>query len=57
MVVCNLLCYVEFSTGVDNTRGNLYKLNKTPAKLIMRQNHYVLRCINNLFLFFFLSHN
>ena len=43
----NLLDYVNVSTGVHITRGNLFKLNKSHAKLIMRQNHFVIRCINN----------
>ena len=43
----NLLDHVNVSTGVHNTRGNLFKLNKSHAKLIMRQNHFVIRFINN----------
>ena len=46
-VKCNLLDYVNVSTGVHNTRGNLFKLNKSHVKLIMRQNHFVIRFINN----------
>ena len=30
-----------------NTRGNLFKLNKKHAKLIILQKNFVLRCINN----------
>ena len=33
-VKCNLLNYVNVSTGEHNTRGNLFKLNKSHAKLI-----------------------
>ena len=46
-VKCNLLDYVYVSTGVHNIRGNLFKLNKSHTKLIVRQNHFVIRCINN----------
>ena len=45
-VKCNLLDYVNVSTSVHNTRGNLFKLNKSHVKLIMRQNHFIIRCIN-----------
>ena len=34
-VKCNLLDYVSVSTGVRNTKGNLFKLNKMHAKFIM----------------------
>ena len=42
------------STGVHNARGYLLKLNKSHAKLIMRKNHFVIRCTNN---WNFLSNN
>ena len=45
-VKCNLLDYVNVSTSVHNTRGNLFKLNKSHVKLIMRQNNFIIRCIN-----------
>ena len=47
-VKCNLLDYFNVSTCVHNTKGNLFKQNKSHAKLIMRQNHFVIRFINNL---------
>ena len=43
----NLLDYGNVSNCIHNTRGNLLKLNKSLAKLIMRQNHFVIKCINN----------
>ena len=46
-VKCNLLNYLNVSTGIHNNRGNIFKLNKSNAKLIMRQNNFVTRCINN----------
>ena len=42
-----MLDNVNVSTGVHNTRGNLFKQNESHAKLIMRQNHFVIRWINN----------
>ena len=46
-VKCNLLDYVEISTDVRNTKENLFKLNKSHAKVIMQQTHFIIRCINN----------
>ena len=43
----NLLDYINVFTGVNNTRGYLFKIYKSYAKLIIRQNHFVIRYINN----------
>ena len=43
---CNLFDYANVSTGEHNTKGNLFKLNKSHAKLILRQTHFFIRCKN-----------
>ena len=46
-VKCNLLDYLNVSTGEHNTRGNLFKLNKSHAQLKMRQNYFVIKRLNS----------
>ena len=38
---------INVSTGVHNTSGDLFTLSESHAKLIMRQNYFVIKCINN----------
>ena len=44
-VKCNLLDYVNISTRVHSIRRNLFKLNNLQAKLIMRHNQSIIRCV------------
>ena len=47
IVNSNLSKYVEAFTFIHNTRGNLFKLKKTEGKLLIHQNHFVNKCVNN----------
>ena len=47
IIKCNLIEYVKISDNMHNTRGNSKKLEKPYAKLLIRNNHFVVRCVNN----------
>ena len=47
LVKCNLNEYTLLYSNVHNTRGNCFKLNKTHYNLIISQNHFVNRYVNN----------
>ena len=47
LVKCNLSEFILVSSNIHNTKGNCFKLKKTHAHLIIRLNHFVIRCVNN----------
>ena len=47
LIKCNLSEFITVSSKNHNTRGNCFKLKTTRAHLIIRLNHFVIRCVNN----------
>ena len=47
IVKCNLSELITVPSNIHNTRGNAFKLKKTFSHLIIRLNHFVIRCVNN----------
>ena len=43
----NLSDFITVPSNIHNTRGNCFKLKKTHPHLIIRFNHFVIRCVNN----------
>ena len=47
LVRCNLAEYIIVSSNIHNTKDNYFKLKKSQANLIIPQNQYVNKCVNN----------
>ena len=43
----NLSEFITVSSNIHNSRGNCFKLKKAHAYLIIRLNHFVIRCVYN----------